>query len=191
LILNVQAGGAVIDSQGFDVTVPIALPTSGGDPSGGLTKLGSGVLRLTGLNSYAGPTVVSNGLLVITTDPSGAGDYTVNGGASLSLTVQSLNAQLNVGNFTLGSGSPSVSIDLGAFGANALAPINASGALTVNGTATLNIADGLPSVGQIPIIKYGSKTGAGSIVLGSIPVGLGAYLSNNVANKSIDLWSRT
>src|SRR5262249_18545857 len=68
-----------------------------------------------------------------------------------------------------------------------LAAVNVSGALAVNGTITINVADGLPQLGQFPLIKYGSRTGSGSFVLGSLPVGVIANLVNNTANNSIDL----
>jgi autotransporter-associated beta strand protein len=51
----------------------------------------------------------------------------------------------------------------------------------------VNIADGLPQLGQFPLIKYGSRTGAGSFVLGSLPVGVVASVVTNGPNSSIDL----
>lgn len=56
----VKAGGAKIDSNGFDVTVPQALVDGGG---GGLTKEGAGTLALTGSNTFTGATVVNGGTL--------------------------------------------------------------------------------------------------------------------------------
>jgi autotransporter-associated beta strand protein len=58
----VGAGGAVIDSQGFSITIPQALVADG---SGGLTKLGVGTLTLTATNTYTGATVISNGTLAL------------------------------------------------------------------------------------------------------------------------------
>jgi len=185
-IVNVNAGGAIFDSQGHDIIVSQALPTLG-DTSGGLTKNGSGTLTLSGANSYSGPTVVNGGTLAVTTDSSGAGAYTVASGAQLNIKVQSANAQLNAASFTSSSPSSALSLDLGAFGNPSSALLNVTGALAVNGAVTLNIADGLPTLGQFKLIQYGSKTGSGSFVLGSFPVGVGAYISNNVSTSSIDL----
>ena len=59
---NVLAGGAIIDTQGYNVTIAQALLT-GASPDGGLTKLGSGMLTLSAGNTYNGGTTVSGGTL--------------------------------------------------------------------------------------------------------------------------------
>jgi autotransporter-associated beta strand protein len=61
----VQAGGAVLDTNGNNVTVNAVLthdPNLGAD-DGGLTKLGAGVLTLSRSNTYTGPTLISGGTL--------------------------------------------------------------------------------------------------------------------------------
>jgi len=60
---NVKAGGAVIDTQGFAVTIDQALLAA--SAGGGLTKLGAGALVLGGVNTYTGNTVVSSGMLTL------------------------------------------------------------------------------------------------------------------------------
>ena len=55
---TIGAGGATIDSNGFACTVAGILS---GD--GGLAKNGSGSVVLTAANTYAGPTIISNGVL--------------------------------------------------------------------------------------------------------------------------------
>jgi autotransporter-associated beta strand protein/T5SS/PEP-CTERM-associated repeat protein len=61
----IQSGGAVLDSQSFTVTIPVALLADGGSPGGGLTKTGTGTLTLGGANTYTGNTTVNGGTLVI------------------------------------------------------------------------------------------------------------------------------
>jgi len=67
----IQSGGAVIDTSGFNIAVSAGLAP---DPAlsttdGGLTKTGSGILALTGPNTYAGPTVVQGGTLLVSVNP--------------------------------------------------------------------------------------------------------------------------
>ena len=57
---RVLDGGAVIDTEGKDITIGQALLAGG---TGGLAKLGAGTLNLTGDSTYTGLTVVSNGTL--------------------------------------------------------------------------------------------------------------------------------
>ena len=61
---NIQNGGAVLDSNGFSVT--IAQPLVGGASTGGLTKTGAGTVALSApANVYSGATTVSAGTLVV------------------------------------------------------------------------------------------------------------------------------
>ncbi len=57
------AGGASIDTNGFNTTISQAI---GG--TGGLNKVGTGTLSLTGANTYSGTTVISGGTLAIASD---------------------------------------------------------------------------------------------------------------------------
>jgi arylsulfatase len=72
---NIQAGGAIIDTTNLNITIGQAL---GG--TGSLTKIGSGILSLSGGNSYTGTTTVSNGTLLIDGQNSGGGAVNVAGG---------------------------------------------------------------------------------------------------------------
>lgn len=60
LALNVQSGGLVLDSNGKDIGIAQAITGTGA-----LTKLGEGMLILSGANSYAGGTIISGGLLIV------------------------------------------------------------------------------------------------------------------------------
>jgi autotransporter-associated beta strand protein len=107
---NVQAGGAIIDSANYTIT--IAQPLLAGTTSGGLVKLGTGSLILSGANTFTGATIVSNGTLFV----NGAlpGTVAVRSGAAVAgtgtiagaVTVQAggiLSAGASIGTLTLGA----------------------------------------------------------------------------------------
>lgn len=83
----VQSGGAIIDTQGYSITIGNALLAGAG--SGGLTKSGgTGTLILAGANTYTGLTAVNIGVLNIQNNTalgSTAGSTTVASGAALQL----------------------------------------------------------------------------------------------------------
>ena len=60
LTIEIQAGGASIDSNGFSAAI---LPAMGG--TGGLTKTGAGTLTLSAAHAYTGDTTVNVGTLAI------------------------------------------------------------------------------------------------------------------------------
>ncbi len=98
--VTIDAGGAFIDSNGGSVM--ISSPLGG---TGALTKLGAGGLTLMGANTYAGGTVVAEGILqVVDAGTLGAttGALTINDGATLDLggTFQTVGALSGAGTVT-------------------------------------------------------------------------------------------
>jgi len=177
-------GGAILDSQGFNITISSQLSDSNG---GSLTKIGSGTATLTGANNYLGATIISAGKLIESTASIVSSAVTVANTAGYGVTVSSANAQVSHANVTLSGPANSLDFVLSNFGNPTLAPLNITSVLNVSGTTTVNISDTLPQVGQFPLIKYGSKTGTGNFVIGTLPAGVSATISNNVGNTSIDL----
>ncbi|GAA5130131.1 autotransporter-associated beta strand repeat-containing protein [Luteolibacter yonseiensis] len=170
---DIVTGGALIDTQGFTAT---ASQVFGG--GGTLTKLGSGTLNLTGDSTHTGPTQVTDGKLVVTTRNTEAGAFTVANGKTLGVTRRSAGQSLNVSNLTLGTSASATTLEmnLGSFGNPGSATLNVVGNLAVNGTTTINISNGYPEVGSLPLIQFGSKSGTGTFVLGSLPPGVVAEL---------------
>ena len=184
--LNLLAGGATIDTAGNNATITQAL--NDGGSGGTLTITGGGTLTMSGANFYSGPTVVSAGTLVTTPASSALGTYSVADNAGLGVTLTGANTQFSPATVTLGTSLGATnSFDLGGFGNPTLAPLNVTGNLAVNGTIVVNIADTLPQLGQFPLIKYGTKSGAGTFTVGALPNGVVASIVNNTVNNSIDL----
>jgi autotransporter-associated beta strand protein len=76
-VANVKDGGAVIDTNGFNVTIAQPLIANG---TGGLSKIGSGTLTLTGTaNTWTGPTSVTGGTLVLASSLTTSSAVNVNG----------------------------------------------------------------------------------------------------------------
>lgn len=182
---NVLAGGAKINTEGYNVTISQPLVDGGG---GGLTKSGNGTLTLSGVNTYTGPTVVNAGKLATTTANAATASYTVADGTGLGVTTLAANAQFSPASLTLGSaGATTLDFDLGLFGNPTAAPLNVVGNYAANGTVTVNIMDAYPQLGQFPLVKYGSQSGAATYVVGTLPIGVVATIIDNVGNNSIDL----
>jgi autotransporter-associated beta strand protein len=179
----VDVGGVVIDSQGFNITMAQTLSDMGG---GGLTKLGTGALTLTGFNGYTGPTLVNAGKLITTAFSTASGAYSVANNAGFGAQVVYDEAQAVVSELTL-AGAATLDFSLGNFGNPTLAPVNVTGTFSVNGAVTVNIASDLPQIGQFPLLQYGTRAGSGSFVIGTLPVGVVASIVTNVGNNTIDL----
>lgn len=65
---TIQDGGLTIDvAAGRDIAISQALLTHGSSTGGGLIKLGDGILALSGVNTYTGPTLVNAGSLGLDT----------------------------------------------------------------------------------------------------------------------------
>ena len=122
-LTEVRAGGAKIDTAGYNITVgqSLAHDTRGGEPAkdGGLTKLGAGTLTMTGTLGFTGDLGADGGTLNL----SGA-TYSLASGSGL----------WGSGTLAPPSGGLSVSSD----GFVAPGDTNGVGTLTVNGNLTVN-----------------------------------------------------
>lgn len=191
--INVRNGGAVVDTVNFNVTISQPLQHSfiGGDNAidGGLTKRGNGTLNLTGLgSSYMGPTTVTAGVLNL----SGG---SVNNLNNLTLNNAALGLGLNGGSTSFSAtglaleGNSTLDLNYGLISGTPATAINISGSLAASGMTTINLFGYGWTVGQFTLVSYTGTPLANldNFALGGLPYGVTASLSNNVANKSIDL----
>jgi autotransporter-associated beta strand protein len=93
---NILAGGAIIDSNGFNLTIPQPLASAGSD--GGLTKQGAGSLTLPAASAYDGPTTITGGTLIIATAGTinTSSGVTINGPDAKLLISNGLSGELDV-----------------------------------------------------------------------------------------------
>lgn len=200
---NILAGGAVIDSSNYNVT--ISTPLLAGSASGGLTKKGLGTLTLTGVNTFTGPITNTAGTLSLNSVSTYAGSVAVNAGTlqlTTASTIQGTTMVSNNATFSIvqqGSGTASLGnltfngAASGAGGVVALAlstannpavPFVNCGTLTLNGTNTIGLA--AVNVGTIALVKYtGALAGSGNITNLTLPQGATGFISNNAANSTL------
>ena len=177
----VRTNGAVIDAQGYAITIsqPLehdALPTNA--PDGGLKKLGSGALTLTGTNTFTGPTLVSAGTLAVNGRLNGTGAVTVASGATLTgggviagaVTVQG-NATLSApaGDLAMGSlalaNNSILQLALGGSGNTSNAVLRVAGNLTLDGVLSVTSASALTVGASYAGIAYtGALTNRGLVL---------------------------
>jgi fibronectin-binding autotransporter adhesin len=153
---NVQAGGAIIDTQGYSITVAQNLLnyTGTGTVDGGLSKLGPGTLTLTGTNTYTGPTTINAGTLSIGTIANGgtASPLGASSNASGNLVLNGGTLAYTGGAATTGRGlsvnAPGGALDVTtALTITGIVTSNGGGLLTVAGPGTLTLGGSTDNAG--------------------------------------------
>lgn len=183
-----QQGTGILTKMGVGL-VDIAVNAT----HGGGTRIYEGSLRVSAagkvgtgaLTVFGGKFIGANGANIT---PSST---TFNNGATNTIQIQAANGQFIVTNLvTYGTGSTWLEFNYSTgIGPSATtAAFLVSGNLTNNGTLNISVLSGNLSVGQFPLVRYtGTLGGAGTLNLLAYQPHTSAFLSNNVANSSIDL----
>ena len=181
VVTNVRAGGAIINTNGLDVTVSGNLAHDaalGATVDGGLIKRGAGTLTLTGFSSYTGPTVVETGTLAVGGSISGSTSISVRSGTTLDA---SLAGGLFLGIQTLG-GSGTVLGNVNAAFGSKLSPGDTLGTLTLN--SNLDISSAVAPDASGSLLYALGATGASdriSLTAGTLNIGTGVLGFNDFA----------
>lgn len=195
LNVSFSGGGASVNTPTIGTVSFVANGT------GGLTKKGAGTLTLSGANTFSGPITNTAGTLALSTGGTysslsvNAGTVsmttasTITGNSTVSnsavLTISQIGTATNTtGNLTLsgGAATPGATLAVGLTGQNSSVPFLTCGTFTVNGTNTISLA-GAINLGLIPVVKYASLAGTGTVTNLLLPQGVGGYISNSVPNS--------
>ncbi|MCW1913164.1 autotransporter-associated beta strand repeat-containing protein [Luteolibacter sp. GHJ8] len=174
-VAEIQAGGLLVNSNGFNLTAPQAL--SG---TGNVTKSGTGTLALVGASTFTGTSTVSAGKLVLgTRDPlaAAAGAVTVANNAAFGVTLSGIEQSLTIPSAGFGTGT-TLDINIGNNfpPQTGFAPLKVTGAINLAANLPINLTHDFPETGTYELIQYGSKTGTGNFVIGTLPLGMAATL---------------
>jgi autotransporter-associated beta strand protein len=183
--VNLRDGGLKVDTEGLNITIAQPLLAAG---TGGLTKHGLGTLTLKGTNTYTGDTLVNAGTLVVGAAHAAPGMITVADGAELGFLSDAVGVTVGVPAATLGStaGGGLVALFTGRTG-NPTGPAGYITNLTVHGTVPVSLSLGGVQPGTVPLVRYATLSGSGTIVAGNLPQGVVGTITNNPATKTIEL----
>ncbi|MCW1884088.1 autotransporter-associated beta strand repeat-containing protein [Luteolibacter flavescens] len=166
-VINVAADGLHIDSNGFNLTVPASLPGPGG-----VFKSGAGTLTLAGTNTFTGIVSVTGGTLVLSTATTSPSAYTIGAAGALRADQASPTGRLAMPNLNLASGSQLIAGAAPATGNPASSVFQVAGNVALTGPTALGLVDTQPVAGLFPVLSYGTKSGTGSFVAGTVPSGV-------------------
>lgn len=149
---QVKTGGALIDTNGFDITIAQPLLT-GGAGDGGLTKSGAGTLALSAANTYTGATTIVAGKL-------GLSGSLTSGITANSGTLAAIGAPSTTGNVAIPSGGRFEVRLNGPTVGTQYDQLSVGGSVTLAGNLDILAAPGLAAGTSFTILN---KTSAGAV----------------------------
>jgi fibronectin-binding autotransporter adhesin len=193
---NTAAISAQVDLNGATRTFTVNhaagvtdLLISGNISNGGLIKTGLGTMSLSGNNTYAGGTILSQGTLNINTPTAiGPGAYTINGASTMNntsgapVTLATNNAQVWTSSFTF-TGSQSLNFGTGPVTLNVNSTVTANGNTLTVGVISNGTGNSLTKAGAGILQLFGGAayTGTTSVNAGTLVVSSGPFASTATA----------
>ena len=208
LIFNVASNGFYSYTSAFGVSPATdqgnfsvvkngpGLQSLGAVAIGGTVTVNNGVLQLgdgSGSQQFGGATV--NGGTLIINENATTPSVVVESTGTLSLQIGTALTSLTVGTLSIGpAGNPSLNVNYGILASGnpstAALTVTSPDGFTPGATnISVNLAGTGLAVGQFPLITYTGTalTSITNFTLASLPDGVSAVLSNNVANSSVDV----
>jgi autotransporter-associated beta strand protein len=180
--LSLGASGGTLDTNGFNGTV--AGVVSG---SGSLTKIGSGTLTLSNVNTYTGGNFLNGGVVAVSGDTalgavpaSASTNLTFNGGTLRWASAFTLHSRRNV---TLGTTGGT--FDTNGFNGIVAGVVSGSGALTKLGTGSLTLSGTNTYTGGTVVGTAGAQGTGGTLIISS-DTGLGAAPGSASTNLTLN-----
>ncbi len=208
---QIQSGGAIIDDSGYSIGIGQNLVEDSASTGGGLTKLGGGMLTLTGNNTYTGGTTVNGGTLNINADaalgartglPATNVTFTHNGTLQFGANNVSLNANRNIAmssgvTLTLDNNNNGQTAIGGSITGNGSVVFLGNGVMTLSGSSnytgtttvnigTLNLASGTLGATAVSIGPNGALAASGTASIAGSVTTTGAGAAINLQNGTID-----
>ena len=182
---NVKDGGAIIDTDGYDITIAQALQLVAGALNAPLIKNGAGTLTLSGTNTFVGPITVNGGSLVLSGYNNPVRPTSI---ASGTLTLSG-SAQLGAGYYAVAITNNGAFVFASSADQTLSGTVSGSGTLTKSGSGTLILTGATPYSGATAVnagklvVVSGSSLASSDVSLAS-----GAALGLRVA-ASDGQWS--
>lgn len=193
-----------VGARGEDSIFSGSFKNSNATATTSVTKVGSGLLVLSGANTYKGTTTINGGTLAFTGTMSGTGALTVNnsgklGGTStlpMSVTVNSGGAIApgsgGAGTLTLSGGlvlNDGAALNVELSGTGNSDQLALTGGYSASGVTTVNVSaiNGFAGIGSYPILTGASGINAANYKLGTTPAGYTMKLSVSGGTLSVDV----
>jgi len=190
----ISTNGAIFDTQTYSISIGQNLehdPSLGAGLDGGLTKLGSGTLTLTGNNTFNGSLTNNAGTLVFNNNGS-YNNLFIADNATNQVNLVAAGTSLTNSTLTIGSsgtGTQGLNFNLGSLGTPTAPLITVNGSVTNSGNVLVTLIAPVLSPGTIPLLQYGSMNAAnfaGTWAINPYPY-VSLTLTNDTVHKLVSI----